>query len=51
MGGSYEDGGNHRGSVFRKRVGDAVIEFDDLRAEYPEWGVGSSAGLELRLEQ
>jgi len=49
--GSYEGGGNHRGSVFRKRVGEAIIERDELQEGYPEWGVGSSAGRELRLAE
>jgi len=49
--GTYEGGGNHRGSVFRKRVGEAIIERDELQEEYPEWGLGSSAGRELRLEE
>ena len=49
--GSYEGGGNHRGSVFRKRVGEALIERHGLQDEYPEWGVGSSAGSELRVEE
>ena len=49
--GTYEDGGNHRGSVFRKRVGEALIERDSLEEQYPEWGVGSSAGRELRLDE
>lgn len=31
--GSYEDGGKHRGSVFRKRVGEAMIERDGLDDE------------------
>jgi hypothetical protein len=37
--------------VFRNRVGEAIIERDELQEEYPEWGVGSSAGRELRLEE
>ncbi|GAB3328346.1 hypothetical protein [Haloplanus salinarum] len=49
--GTYEGGGNHRGSVFRKRVGEALIEKDSLEEQYPEWGVGSSAGRELRLDE
>lgn len=49
--GTYEGGGNHRGSVFRKRVGEARIEKEGLEQEYPEWGVSSSAGRELRLEE
>jgi len=51
MSGTYEDGGNHRGSVFRKRVGEAVIDRDGYQEEYPEWGNGSSAGRELRLKE
>lgn len=49
--GSYEGGGNHRGSVFRKRVGEAIIDRDGLHQEYPEWGEGSSAGKELRTSE
>lgn len=49
--GTYEGGGNHRGSVFRKRVGEALIERDGLEEQYPEWGVGSTAERELRLEE
>ena len=30
LSGTYEDGGNHRGSVFRKRVGEALIEREGL---------------------
>ena len=39
-------GGNHRGSIFRKLVGVALIERDGL--EYPTWGKGSSAPREVR---
>ncbi|WP_418280491.1 hypothetical protein [Halorubrum sp. DTA98] len=49
--GTYEGGGNHRGSVFRKRVGEALIERDEQNEEYPKWGVGSSAAREFRLEE
>lgn len=49
--GTYENGGNHRGSVFRKRVGEAMIERDGLHDEYPHWGHGSSAGRERRLAE
>jgi hypothetical protein len=49
--GTYEDGGNHRGSVFRERVGEALIERHDLHDDYPEWGHGSSAGRDLRLTE
>ena len=49
--GTYEDGGNHRGSVFRKRVGEALIERHDCHDEFPHWGDGSSAGRERRLAE
>jgi len=49
--GSYEGGGNHRGSVFRKRVGEAFVERDILHEEYPHWGEGSSAKRERRLSE
>lgn len=49
--GTYEGGGNHRGSVFRKRVGEAMIERDELDDEYPHWGEGSSAARERRLAE
>ena len=32
-------------------MGEAIIERDDLHDEYPEWGVGSSAGREQRLAE
>lgn len=51
MRGSYEGGGNHRGSVFRKRVGEAIIERDGLHDEYPHWGEGSTAGRDRRLAE
>ena len=49
--GTYEDGGNHRGSVFRKRVGEAFIQRHDLHDEYSYWGNGSSAGRDRRLSE
>lgn len=49
--GIYEGGGNHRGSVFRKRIGEAMIERDELREEYPNWGEGSSASKDQRLDE
>jgi hypothetical protein len=51
MRGSYDGGGNHRGSVFRKRVGEAFIERDSLHDEYPHWGEGSSAKRDRRLDE
>jgi hypothetical protein len=49
--GSYEGGGNHRGSVFRRHVGRAMIERDELGDEYPRWGEGSTADRERRLAE
>ncbi len=50
-GGTYGGGGNHRGSVFRKRVGEALIERHGRHDEYPHWGEGSSAPRERRLNE
>ena len=42
-------GGNHRGSIFRKIVGAALIDRDNL--DYPCWGKGSSAPREVRKSE
>ncbi|MFB6196155.1 MAG: hypothetical protein ABEI80_08275 [Haloplanus sp.] len=34
---NHPHGGNHRGSVYRKRVGEAVIEKHALHDDYPDW--------------
>ena len=34
---NHPHGGSHRGSVYRKRVGEAIIEKYDLHDDYPEW--------------
>lgn len=49
--GTFADGGNHRGSVFRLRVGEALCRRDDHGFAYPEWGEGSSADREVRLSE
>ncbi|QCC48527.1 hypothetical protein [Halobellus limi] len=49
--GTYEGGGNHRGSVFRKRVGEAFLARDSLDDEYPHWGEGSSAKRDRRRRE
>lgn len=51
LSGTYEGGGNHRGSVFRKRVGEAMIERAGLHDDYQHWGEGSGAGRERRLDE
>ena len=43
--GTCAGGGNHRGSVFRKLVGSALIKRESLR--YPKWGIGQSAAPEI----
>jgi hypothetical protein len=37
--------------VFRKRVGEALVERDSLHDQFPEWGKGSNAGRERRLDE
>jgi hypothetical protein len=49
--GKYADGGNHRGSVFRLRVGEALIEREQMHEKFPKWGTGSSAGSEIRKQE
>ncbi|MFB6125400.1 MAG: hypothetical protein ABEJ59_05525 [Halanaeroarchaeum sp.] len=51
MRGTYEGGGNHRGSVVRERIGEAMIEREGLHDEYPHRGEGSSAKRDRRLEE
>jgi len=34
---AHPHGGNHRGSVYRKRVGEAIIEKHALHDDYPNW--------------
>jgi hypothetical protein len=34
---NHPHGGAHRGSVYRKRVGEAIIEKHDLHGDYPDW--------------
>lgn len=46
--GKRQDGGNHRGSVFRLRVGEAIINRRGIADEYPDWGNGSSATTDIR---
>jgi len=37
--GQYQNGGNSRGSVFRRHVGEALIRNNGLEDKYPHWGV------------
>lgn len=50
LSGVYPGGGNHRGSVFRYLVGDAVIHSGRLPQEIvaQSWGIGNNAPVEVR---
>ncbi|MEZ5497155.1 MAG: hypothetical protein R3F25_10095 [Gammaproteobacteria bacterium] len=39
-------GGNHRGSIFRLLVGDAICKQQGL--DFPKWSIGSSSTKEIR---
>jgi len=41
--GRYAGGGNHRGSIFRKLVGYAILEKEGHSSDFPTWGQGQSA--------
>jgi hypothetical protein len=43
--------GNHRGSIFRLHVGDALIRRDKLHLAFPSWGKGQSASADIRLSE
>ena len=49
--GSYPGGGNHRGTVFRKLVGKAIIEKSNLSRDYPNWGIKDSTDSELKKKE
>tara|TARA_R110002049_G_scaffold198475_5_gene368491 strand:+ start:1413 stop:2672 length:1260 start_codon:yes stop_codon:yes gene_type:complete len=40
--------GNHRSSIFRLHVGDALIRRDKLESAFPTWGRGQSASSDIR---
>jgi hypothetical protein len=48
FGGTRPNGGNHRASVFRLRVGEALINRHGIADEYPNWGEASSATADIR---
>jgi hypothetical protein len=48
LSGSHKDGGNHRGSIFRRHLGSAILRRDGLQDEYPTWGHNQSAPREIR---
>lgn len=47
--GGSDGRGNHRGSIFRLHVGEALICRSELQSQFPTWGKGQSAPSEIRL--
>jgi hypothetical protein len=43
--------GNHRGSIFRLRVGKAMISKANRRFEFPDWGSGQNAASSVRAAE
>lgn len=43
--------GNHRGSIFRLHVGDALLRKSQLEPLFPTWGSGQSAAREVRASE
>jgi len=46
--GPKQGGGNHRGSVFRLHVGNAILHRENLNSRYPTWGQGKTASKQIR---
>ena len=44
-------GGNHRASVFRRHIGEAILKREGLEGKFPTWGKGSSASAEVRQKE
>ncbi len=50
--GTHEGGGNHRGSIFRRWVGSALMNNrPDRFPNSPTWGVGSTAKADVRRKE
>lgn len=47
--GTVDGGGNHRGSIFRLHVGNAIIKKEGLSCD--TWGVGQNAGKETKEKE
>ncbi len=47
--GTRGGGGNHRGSIFRRHVGDALLARDKCNLEF--WGIGSTASTSVRATE
>lgn len=41
-------GGNHRGSIFRLHIGNALIKKSNETLQYPDWGIGQNADKEIK---
>lgn len=46
--GGKDGSGNHRGSIFRLHVGQALLRKTEREAGLPTWGVGQSAAAQIR---
>lgn len=44
----HSGGGNHRGSIFRLLVGEALLRYAQRANDLPSWGVGSDTGQAAR---
>lgn len=51
IGGSMPGGGNHRGSVFRRHIGLAILRKKKLESQYPRWGKGQKAERKVRKQE
>ncbi len=50
--GAFGGGGNHRGSIFRKRVGEALLQIRSYPTEIAgSWGIDNSAPKSIRLAE
>jgi hypothetical protein len=49
--GGEKGSGNHRGSIFRLHVGEALIRKSGLESAFPTWGIGQSAPEETRSQE
>jgi hypothetical protein len=50
--GHTDGGGNHRGSIFRKRIGEALLQRSQYSSEIQQsWGRGSTAPKAVRLAE
>jgi hypothetical protein len=43
--------GNHRGSIFRRHIGTAIIKKEHMEKDFPQWGIGQSAPRKVRDQE